>query len=332
MAVSIAMVALDRTAKISGKAICDAWLARWPRSARPRDLTKNESTFSFHVGEHLIAFGLMPAPIPGMTDADGPCAKTPFWPNAAAEMRSHSRHVIVTVAGDANPTDQMRVLTQATAALVDSCNECVGVYWPSSALLFPAKQFCDIACRFLPEGFPLPIWINFRIAKNADRASAGLTQGLSALGKMEFETTSSPESPKELRERLLGLVGYVLDGGPVIKNGDTIGEDANERIKVIYGPSSFGGEGRVMRLEYPTRKRYSNRLTTYGYLHALATLVCTVGFGCLLYAWFPFLRGSVFRHFILLPLTLVFGFLLLLISDQYFENKFGWQAFHERKS
>ena len=84
MAVSISMVALSKTAKVSGEAICDAWLARWPRSTRPTELTKKESTLSFYVGEHLVAFGLMPAPIPGMTDADGPCARTPFWPNAAA--------------------------------------------------------------------------------------------------------------------------------------------------------------------------------------------------------------------------------------------------------
>ena len=42
----------------------------------------------------------------------------------------------------------------------------------------------------------------------------------------------------------------MVENGPVIKDGDTVGEDANERIKVVYAKSAFGHEGRVMRLEY----------------------------------------------------------------------------------
>lgn len=329
MAISLSMVALGKDARISGRAICDAWRTRWPRAAPPTGMEKKESTFSFHVDEHLIAFALMPAPIPGMTDGEQPAARTPFWPNAATDLRQHERHIIVTVVGGANPIDEMRVLTQATAALIDSCQDVVGVYWPSSDLLFPAKPFCDIACRFLPDSFALPIWINFRLAKNADGSSAGFTHGLSALGHKEFETSNSTESPKELRDRLLGLVGYVLENGPIIKDGNTIGEDANERIKVIYGPSQFGAPGEVMRLDYSKGKRSKGGLSTYGYLHLLATIVCAIGLGYLLYAWFPFFRGSILRHFVLVPVTLVFGVLLLLISDQLLERKFGWQTFRD---
>ncbi|HQU43286.1 MAG TPA: hypothetical protein PK867_10770 [Pirellulales bacterium] len=305
MAVTLAMVALSKAAKISGRAICDAWRARWPQATQPAGMQKGESTFTFHVGELLVAYGLMPAPIPGMTDEQEPRAKALFWPNAAAEMRHHARHVIVTVvAGEGNPIDQMRLLTQATVALVDSCDGAIGVDWPSSELLFASKWFCRTACGFLPDGLPLPIWINFRVAKKEDGSNAGFTHGLAALGHKEF--------------------------GPVIKDGDTIGEDANERIKVTYGPSSFGVPREVMRLNYSTRKSSGSRLTAYGYLHLLATIFCTIGFGHLLYAWFPFFRGSLFRHFVLVPVTLVFGVLLLLISDQIFERKFGWQAFQEK--
>ncbi|MGH7140661.1 MAG: DUF4261 domain-containing protein, partial [Pirellulales bacterium] len=156
--------------------------------------------------------------------------------------------------------------------------------------------------------------------------------GLAALGHKEFETAKSPESAKELRDRLLGLVGYVLEHGQVVKDGDTIGEDANERIKVTYGPSSFGVPREVMRLDYSSAKCSRGGLTAYGYLHLLATLVCTVLFGYSLYGWFPFLRGSVFRHFVLLPVTLVFGVLLLLISDQIILNTFGLHSFRDEKS
>ena len=40
--------------------------------------------------------------------------------------------------------------------------------------------------------------------------------------------------------------------GPVIKDGDTVGEDANERIRVVYSKSAFGHDRQVMRLQYDT--------------------------------------------------------------------------------
>ena len=71
-----------------------------------------------------------------------------------------------------------------------------------------------------------------------------------ALGHMEFEAEDVPESPGDLRDRFFGLANYVLENGPVIRDGDTIGEDARERIRVVYSQSAFGHEGQVMRLEY----------------------------------------------------------------------------------
>lgn len=80
--------------------------------------------------------------------------------------------------------------------------------------------------------------------------STGFTAGMKALGHMEFETQQCPEPPGELRERLLSLVNYVVENGPIIGDGNTIGEDEHEKIRIVYGPSSFGHEGQVMPLVY----------------------------------------------------------------------------------
>ena len=47
-----------------------------------------------------------------------------------------------------------------------------------------------------------------------------------------------------------GLALYLIENGLVIKDGHTVGEDENERIKVSYTDSAFGNEGEVMRLDY----------------------------------------------------------------------------------
>ncbi len=83
----------------------------------------------------------------------------------------------------------------------------------------------------------------------------GFTTGMQSLGHMEFETQDSPEPPNELRERFHGLAIYVLENGPVIRDGDTIGEDANEKIQVVYADSAFGHEAKVMRLVYTPQQK-----------------------------------------------------------------------------
>lgn len=333
MSLAISMVALGKDAKISGTAIPKAWAARWRQGAQPGGAEKKENTLSYRVGEIDVIYGLMPAPIP-WSDLERPCETSILWPEAAAELKRHKRHVIVTASGEAEPVELMTVLTQATAALADSCEGTVGVYWGSASIVLPPKLFGEIAGDCIPNEFPVAIWVNCVVGKNEDGGSSGYTCGLDSFGLMDFVAEKSPEPPAELHKRLFGFAEYILTNGPVIKDGDTIGETAEEKIKITYGPSTFGHKEPVMRLSYPVEfsgKSSGERLTTYGYLHAGATLLCTIGFGYFLYTVFPFLRESFLRHVVLIPLILIFGFLLLLISDNILQKAFGLQAFDKPK-
>jgi uncharacterized protein (TIGR03067 family) len=111
-------------------------------------------------------------------------------------------------------------------------------------------MFREIAVESIPDGFPLNVWLNVHIGKSAEGKTAGCTIGMRALGHMELETWNSPEPPGELRERFLGLAYYLLENGPVVEDGDTIGEDEEERIKIVYGNSRLGHKDQVMRLDY----------------------------------------------------------------------------------
>lgn len=53
---------------------------------------------------------------------------------------------------------------------------------------------------------------------------------------MEFEAKSTSEPVDGLRERFRSLANYVLDNGPVIRDGDTIGENAAERTFKQWQP------------------------------------------------------------------------------------------------
>ena len=110
-------------------------------------------------------------------------------------------------------------------------------------------MFIDFA-EFLPEEFPLFIWVDFRVGGNDEGSTSGFTAGMTALGHMEIESQNASDEVGEFRERLFGLCQYLLENGPVIRNGHTVGADAQEKIKVVYGKSAFGHEDAVMRLVY----------------------------------------------------------------------------------
>jgi hypothetical protein len=248
MAISIAMVMLGDGVKLSLVEIQRDLAANWSNLPPATDLEKKDLTLSFSLGDSQVILGLMPAPIP-WNELEGPCVTSWLWPEAAEKVRAHKKHLIVTVLSEESPLDRARVLTQVVAAIVGTC-PAVGVYWGDATLVIPSPVFREFAINVLPEGPPIHIWVDLRAGRNESGRTSGFTTGLKALGLMEFETSTAGESPGDLRERFVALASYLLENGPVIRDGDTVGEEANERIRVVYAPSAFGNPERVMRLDY----------------------------------------------------------------------------------
>ncbi len=249
MALAISMVLLRDMAKPSLADIQQEITAEWPDLKAASDFDQQDVTLSYQVGSSGVILGQMPAPFP-WSDLEGPCATSILWPEATAELKEHQSHFIVTVFGELNELELSSLLTRATAAFMAACPSALGVYWANATLIVPKQLFIEFAKQVLPQGAPLDVWVDFRVGRDTEKSSAGFTTGMKALGHMEFEAQESPEPPGELRARFLALARYVVEAGPVISDGDTIGEDADERIRVVYSPSAFDQTGQVMRLVY----------------------------------------------------------------------------------
>jgi hypothetical protein len=249
MSLSIAFVPLLRGAKFNAKAIREDFAAKWPALPKPASDKAETDQIAFSIGDKHVIIALMRAPIP-WSDLEGPCAMSWLWPKAADELRNHAGHLIVTVLGEEDPVQSSGLLSRVCASILATCAEAPGVYWGNAALVVPSKVFQDFTTDILPGMPPVYIWVDLRVGQNPQGKSSGLTHGMKSLGHMEFETETASEPPGELRERFFAMCNYVLENGPVIRDGDTIGEDANERIRVVYSKSAFGQEGPVMRLEY----------------------------------------------------------------------------------
>lgn len=260
MALSIAMIPLAADARISGKAIRADFHENWPDLPKPvKSDGGEENTIGFAVGDDIVLLGVMPAPIP-WGDLEVPCETSWLWPEARKVLRKHTDHIIVTVMGDEDPIARAKLLTMVCASVLATCEEALGVYWGDAALVNSSKIFQAFTNDSLgDDGLPLYLWIDFRAGLAEDGRTAGFTVGLKALGHREFETESSTDEPGDLRERFFALANYVLDNGPVIKDGNTVGGDENEKIRVVLADSAFGNPKRVLRLEYESVKKKKKR-------------------------------------------------------------------------
>jgi hypothetical protein len=252
------MVPLEGGAKLSRSKLA-AHFTTWDDVVSEPVVEKGDGTLSFDHGEYFAAAALMPAPIPS-GDLEGPISTSYLWPESRTELARMRGHLIVTVGKsgeDADPIELRKVLTQVTASVLASTEGALGVYWGEAGMLIGRDVFTDMATSMLPNETPFLLWVDFRVgAVDHDSGlSFGFTDGLEELGHMELVTQNATESPGELRERMMGLADYLLTNGPVIEDGHTVGEDENERIAVVVGPSPFGHEGHVMRLDYSSKKK-----------------------------------------------------------------------------
>ena len=223
--------------------------SHWPALPPPTEEKQQGVTLSFRLGSSDVILGTMPAAVP-WSDLEGPCATSFLWRDAGSVLRTHKAHVIVTISGELDPIALSSLLTQVSASVMDTSPLALGMLWTNAALIVPKALFIDFAVRILPNGPPLDIWVDFRVGKLSEKSSSGFTTGMNALGFMEFETQAANEIPSELRKRFSSLARYLMLNGPVIKDGDTVGENADEQIRVVYSDSQFGNKSKVMRLDY----------------------------------------------------------------------------------
>lgn len=207
--------------------------------------------FSFAVDDELLALTVMPAPYPA-ADLEGPIATSRMWPpkSPIESIKKHRSHLLVTMIGGASDPVRRRLILTAVTALAAKQPGVMAVYWPESTLVIFPPLFVDMAAAMnTPEAPPLHLWVDVRLFRNEDGTTGAFTTGLSPLGHMEIEIPRTKMKSSELHDWLINIMLYLLENGPVLKDGETIGTTPEQKVRVHHSPSSFGHAGNVIRLE-----------------------------------------------------------------------------------
>jgi hypothetical protein len=212
-----------------------------------RDWTQSDEILTCYLGDELIALSLMPAPYP-RSDLEGPCETSWMWPKEtpATSVLAHQTHVLVIAQGGRADAISRRSLLTHVTALAAEMPDVMGIYWPEATLVHYPRIFVEMA-RKIP--LPLYLWVDFRIFRNQDGTCGMFTTGMRPLGQMEFEIPRISMPPGELREWCMNIAMYLLENGHRVKDGDTIGMDASQKIRIRHRPSSFGARGTVLQLQ-----------------------------------------------------------------------------------
>lgn len=225
-----------------------AWSELWPDEAPLNIEQSDDGVLVFPFEEHMATVSHMPGPY-AWPDLEGPAQAAWHWPEAAAEMRAHARHVLVGTVSDAKPSVALSIRnTMLMAAAIRASTGTVGVYWPNGTAVSPADRFLDGAQTIGPENLPILNWIEFRVWPSDGGTWNLYTTGLSELGLMEIEVRDSRLEPEALIDRIYDIAHYLCMAGPILRDGETIGGDDGERISIRHLDSIWDRPGPVLVL------------------------------------------------------------------------------------
>jgi hypothetical protein len=241
----LAFVLLDSPAAPDMSALAKILYARHPELAT--ELGHNESARPaqansplIRCGNELVAVMSMPSPIP---EDSGLWARAESsWPESKTVAARHRGHLIVSMLGqNQRPLLAARITTAVIGALIAMMGECCGVVW-AGQVARPSDLWLELSSdAFAPfPYYPVTLWFDI-LPFRSDRGIGAVTMGLSAFVGREIEFDTAKLTLENLIDKVADFSAYLIEHGNVVEDGDTIGEDENERIAVRYENSDFFG-------------------------------------------------------------------------------------------
>ena len=190
----------------------------------------------------------MPMPVPG-GEAEDNVDGNFLWPDGKAEVALHRSHVIVTQvgAGQEDPIAAAIALAKLTLVALKLFDG-MGVYWGNANVCNNRETFENFCDGMSEDHIPLPVMLRFQFFGTDDNQIGMYTLGMKQFGLMELEVESCRMQPADLFEYIGNVAHYLVRSGPVIKDGNTIGTDAEERIVVRHRPSMLGDNRLVYKI------------------------------------------------------------------------------------
>jgi hypothetical protein len=243
----VVSVVLPETKPIDGERLANALQRRVTEQDKFTGVEGDKDIVLLRVGGGTAMVSLMDAPIP-KGELQDICRFAWYWRAACDAVRGHKAHVLVVLMGtELNKLDSALLQTKIVAAIIEE-SDAVASYWGVN--LQPRDVFLKGSARASRDSIPVTLWVNYRMSREPSGNFTLSTRGLKEFDLMEIETKDAPMPGLELFDLVLGATQYLIAKGPVIKDGDTIGQSPKQRIRVRHAESYWNAGEKVYRIEF----------------------------------------------------------------------------------
>ena len=241
----LGMVLLEDTNSFDLKGTIQELRTKWNLNVNDNDADNKAAVLV--IGNYKVAMVNIPAAIPER-EVELTAEYNYFWENGVKETSKHKGHIVLSIMnGGENPLQENLLFSKIASSIMNN-SKAIGIYIGGRTLVVK-KEFYQASVKMMSEdNLPLYNWIYFGVRQNNGKQSI-YTFGLADFGKMEMEIIDSKHSIEELNEMMYNMVHYVLAYDVTLKDGETIGLSADQKLKISETKGQFL-EGNTLKIEY----------------------------------------------------------------------------------
>ena len=189
------------------------------------DVENSDDAVVMRVGNMMLIVTLFHGHIPD-NEAEINAENNYMWPEAVEVAKAHKAHIMVAVLGEEEKLLERGKLFTKAMAVCCKQKYATGVY--TSGVVFEPRFYEGFADMMQEDELPIFNWVWFGLYRSEGGLN-GYTYGMDVFGKEEMEVLNTDAEPEDLRDFLASLASYVLACDVTLKDGETIGFDADDK-------------------------------------------------------------------------------------------------------
>ena len=218
-----------------------------PASSSNYDVQDNNAVV-IQIQDQIVALMFLDVPIP-WEDIEPVCRSAYYWPEAGETMQKQQAHVIVSIMSDTSALEKYKLLTKVITAIL-KLSPALAVYQGMQSLILSPERYLEESDLLHNNSLPISLWVYFGLFTEEDETISGYTYGLHEFEKMELEVNQSKQTLPDIYGFLYNISHYLLAHNPVLKDGETIGMTAEQKVMMTHSPSRYLDDTTVIDLDF----------------------------------------------------------------------------------
>ncbi len=197
------------------------------------NINEDSVLYAEYNGMRVIT-GLIDTPVPAR-EAEHFAMANYMWKDAVSETEKHKAHLIITVLGDGTPMEKAQLYTKVASSALKQ-DTVLGFY--SNGAVYEPRMFRDCAEMMRNHDIPIMNIVWFGLYNDGKRAGL-YTYGMRQFGKEEIEVYVPVKRAdlNTIREFIMGVAVYVLSEDVTLRDGETIGFSAEQKLPITISPA-----------------------------------------------------------------------------------------------